>query len=59
MAIFLKAIYTLNALPIKIRTKFFIELERAIYKIICNNKKSRIAKNYSQQEKNFWQNHHP
>jgi hypothetical protein len=40
MAIPLKVIYRLNAIPIKIPTKFFTELKRAIFKFIWNNKKT-------------------
>jgi hypothetical protein len=44
MAVLMKAIYSINAIPTKIPTQFFIELERAILRFIWNNEKLRVAK---------------
>ena len=44
MAILPKAIYRVNAIPIKIPAQFSIESGRAISKFFWNNKKPKIAK---------------
>jgi hypothetical protein len=59
MAILPKAVYRFNAIPTKTPNNFFIVLERAIYKLICNNRKPRVSKTILNNKRYSGGNHHP
>ena len=57
MFILSKAIYTLNAISIKIPPAFFTELEQMILKLGWNHERSQTVKAILKKEKQSWRHH--
>jgi hypothetical protein len=58
MAIQPKVTYRFNAIPIKIPTQFFKDMERAILKIIWKGKNPRIVKTILNSKRTAGGNYH-